>query len=365
MRSAAGIFLAAALALLPPPAPRAEEFSVTTYWPQTYSSMNSVLLHPPKDNKGGFAEGGGNESGGAPASRIYIGGFDAVNTALNTANPLPSGLYGLYRPSGDLVLRASDSIELFPKNGGSILFQKSLLGRVCKWVPGLKCPANGEVWTLVAMGGTNDEGSFIDYSQPDYGAVLCCRFQSGMDVYASASSGCILPADETRVIDCPDGKTGAITQARSYTCPGPTAGAWTVVSQNCDVCVPPEPKTRTVNCPDDGVGKITQMKTYACSGQTVTESDWEDVSESCVAPTPKAPCVLPSPNPMTRTLGCCPGLTGAVTEQKQVSCVNGAPQGTWQKVSDTCALAWGCAYNSGCGSGILCGPNQFCADTCN
>ncbi len=44
---------------------------------------------------------------------------------------------------------------------------------------------------------------------------------------------CTAPKDETRVVGCPAGTVGSITQRRTFTCPGPTAGQWVVVTDSC------------------------------------------------------------------------------------------------------------------------------------
>jgi len=323
--------------------------------------MRSVSVHSSAGG-GGFAAGGAFSTGGTE-QRIYIGNLDGAKSALDPQKLVPPGLYGIYRPYDDLVLAAGGALELSAGSGGLVkLAGNTLLGRVCKWMAQSQCPGGGEVWTPIGVGSTNLDGSDISYSSGTYyGAVLCCRFETGRVVVVSATGNCVRPPDETQTLDCPAGQSGAVTQARVYTCPGPVAGPWATVSNNCTSCVAPLPETDIESCPAGALsGKITKVTTYACPGPTPQE--WT-ASDSCVYPPPVADCVLPPVNPLTRLISCCPGLIGTITQQKQLSCVNGVPQGDWKNVSNTCRLGENCWYNSGCASGIQCWST--CSPRCN
>lgn len=148
------------------------------------------------------------------------------------------------------------------------------------------------------------------------------------------------PANEQQVLACPAGQTGSITQQRSYTCVGTTwtPGAYTTIANTCvaATCTPPQPanEQRVVACPAGQTGSITEQRSYTCVGTTWTAGAYQTISNTCVPAT----CNTPQPPPDQLVLGCPVGQTGSITQQRTYTCVAGNwTPGSYQTISNTCA----------------------------
>lgn len=349
-----------------------EEFSVTSSWPPPYSRIKTGRVYK-------FAEGG---IGGAAADRIYLGNLGMAKSAYSLNDPsgaVKDTLYGVYKPSGDLIFTSGSDGSLELAAGGNVrLSNGTVFGRLCKWFPdpmnpngsaGPQCPGpdSGEVWTPVAMGSTAFDGSVVQFLPNTlFGGVLCCRFSAGATVAVGLYDLCV-PYDEVRLFACAtngiaDGRSGSVTKTMRWNCPGlagkPVAsGVWVPVpgSDTC-ACALPAPVVTNAACPaGDVAGAIANMASYACSGATAVLGKAAEISNTCMPPPPDPPCVLPSPNPAIRTLSCCSGFDGYTTWSVTYSCVNGTPQeSSWQKIGDACYLPWWCSYNGACPYGMAC-----------
>ncbi|MDD2772774.1 MAG: hypothetical protein PHP45_03655 [Elusimicrobiales bacterium] len=430
-KSAKALYLLLAVAPLLSAAAGAETFSVETRQPPSYSSINNVSVRQTPDGKsGGFAEGGVSVSSPGPAGasdKIYIGNLEMAKAAYglpDAGKPVVTpGLYGIYKPSGDLVLATQSG------DGGTItlsagaawvkLAPNTLLGRLCKWVPydekkgGLTCAAPDEHWTVLGMG-TGDEtgtGSYIRFSTTTYApAALCCRFATDKSFEISAPPPCQVPQDDFRTTMCPDGAMGAVTESRTYTCPGPVVGPWGQVSNTCPPPCKPYSQTRKIPCPDVVVpascspfapgagctqlsgtawlcgatyvtcsaattqpqtGTITQTRNYTCPGPV--DNGWIDTAKNCMKP-----CTLPPDN--TSNKDCPAGQVGSITLTQHFTCqpcgTGGAScptPGPWVETANTCytpcrANGATCMKHDDCCNGCcnfsanvqVCGPVQEC-----
>jgi|GEM_PF-1710155 len=389
----------------------AETFTIQVRYPQPYSAIRNVLVRQSDNGKnGGFAEGGINMSNpGASGGGIYIGNLEMAKAVYGFAGSvITPGLYGIYKPSGDLVL-ASRNAD-WP--GGTIILSSgaaqvrlasnTILGRLCKWVPyddkkGLDCATPDEHWTVMGMG-TGDEtgaGSYIRFSSGTYSSmVLCCRFATDVNINVTAAPPCQVPADDFRTIMCPDGGMGGITESRSYTCPGPVAGPWGQMYNTCPAPCKPYSETRKIPCPDvtvpancapfapgtgcmqlsgtawlcgttyvtcsaavaqPQVGAITQTKTWVCPGPV--SGGWVNTSSTC-----RKPCALPPDN--TANKDCPMGQSGTITMTQHFTCelcgAGGATcptPGPWVETANTC-------YTPCAGQGGWCTKHSDCCGGC-
>lgn len=121
------------------------------------------------------------------------------------------------------------------------------------------------------------------------------------EVSNTCAPQCVVPADETKVENCPTGQVGQIYSRRSAHCPQATGshewGQWAEVSKTCEpACVVPDAttETRTANCPAGYAGRVTEARTttWACpaatGSPTSTTGAWAQVSSTCQAcPSPE------------------------------------------------------------------------------
>ncbi|HME45156.1 MAG TPA: right-handed parallel beta-helix repeat-containing protein [Syntrophorhabdales bacterium] len=99
---------------------------------------------------------------------------------------------------------------------------------------------------------------------------------------------CTPLSTQTQTLSCPAGQTGSITQQRLSTCPGPTWGPWTTISNTCSVtCTPLPTQTRTVACPTGYTGSITEQRISSCPGPTW--GAWTQIANTCTPIPPPPP----------------------------------------------------------------------------
>jgi hypothetical protein len=114
---------------------------------------------------------------------------------------------------------------------------------------------------------------------------------------------CTPDIPQFRALSCPPGEIGIISQTRTSTCASPTSnpqwGPWTTTSNTCAVeCIAPPPETRMLACPPGETGSITETRYASCpspSGQTVW-SDWAVTGSTC-----NTQCVVPPPESRNQT----------------------------------------------------------------
>lgn len=110
------------------------------------------------------------------------------------------------------------------------------------------------------------------------------------EVSNTCAPQCVVPADETKVENCPTGQVGQIYSRRSAHCPQPTGsyewGQWEEVTNTCQrVCVaPPSEQTATTRtAPDEvlNVGCPTGQSGTKLQSRKRTENGLVTVSHSC------------------------------------------------------------------------------------
>jgi hypothetical protein len=118
-------------------------------------------------------------------------------------------------------------------------------------------------------------------------------------------------------------------------------------------CTAPQPpsESQTLPCPSGQSGSIVQTRTYVCSGGDWLPGPFVTTSSTCSGG--PVQCTGPKPPDETQTLPCPAGQTGAITQSRTFSCVNGTyVAGPFTTVSNTCATPQptGCATNFTSGS---------------
>lgn len=172
------------------------------------------------------------------------------------------------------------------------------------------------------------------------------------------------PTQETRVVSCPAGTTGSITQRRVGSCDGPsntmTYTDWTLLENSCqaDATVPPaevaiEPAKDcavvqhigNTTCPPGQLGSIVRRREVdSCTGSA---SPWVELANTCqAAPAVVATCV---PTTEQRVQPCPAGQGGQQVQERSSSCASptAAPTwGSWNTISNNCTAS--CAPTGTC-----------------
>lgn len=97
-----------------------------------------------------------------------------------------------------------------------------------------------------------------------------------------------VPATEERLINCPSGSTGIITEQRKLICPENKYTDWAVISNTCTTLPPPpcvpKTETRSIACPAGQTGTITQERKFDCDTNSWTA--WANTGNNCITPPP-------------------------------------------------------------------------------
>jgi len=205
---------------------------------------------------------------------------------------------------------------------------------ICAW----KKKSDGCDGTILELAYPGDKGTTViayglckNYAAATH--ILCCKVK-----ISSAPARKDMPAGsgtEQKVTNCPNSDFPGVAWRRAYTCSGanPETGPWVQVSTNCaNYCVAPSPEFKTESCATGYVGTIVKMRSYTCPGPNA--GAWTKLIDSCM-PEPKwDDCAVPAPE--TRSVAC-GGGPGVVTYRRVWKCVNNSPvAGDWYEVSRTC-----------------------------
>jgi len=288
--------------------------------------------------------------------------------------------------SGDIVFTANPSggVEDF-QSKSALIADLNAAGKqvfysdLCEWkVKDAGCD-NGTILELAFPGPKGapvvSYGSCMNYETASH--ILCCKVTVPGKPFRKP--GTPKTRLETRLIPCPDNSYTpsagiGVTQQRTYTCSpsGPVPGPWVIVATNCvNYCVAPPPEFATEECASGYIGAKVKIRSYTCPGPTA--GAWDKLIDSC-EPEPKwDDCVVPPPE--TKNISCASaGVTtpvtgysahvtaGVITYQRTWKCVQNSPvAGDWQEISRNCRQA--CLHSGYVGPGRFAPWGECCSNS--